>query len=122
VVVAFVDEHKRAFGVEPICRVLSTHGIKIAVSTYYARHSRPPAARTLRDRALGAEIERIFHDRQLGRDLVGVRKMRRLLARDPVIGERFGPPARRRAQTLPSSTTTCSRRCSSCLSSGSAQF
>nr|WSY54186.1 hypothetical protein OG999_31385 [Streptomyces sp. NBC_00886] len=31
--VAFIDEFKKVFGVEPICRVLSDHGLKIATST-----------------------------------------------------------------------------------------
>jgi putative transposase len=35
--VAFIDEHRDRFGgVEPICRVLTQHGCKIAPSTYYA--------------------------------------------------------------------------------------
>ncbi len=91
---AFIDEHQRDFGVQPICRVLTEHGVKIAPSTYYAHHARPPAPRTLRDEALGEQIERIFHDRHLGRGLAGVRKMWRLLQRDPRIAERFGPVAR----------------------------
>jgi putative transposase len=36
VIVAYIDEYKERFGVEPICRVLSAHGIPIAPSTYYA--------------------------------------------------------------------------------------
>jgi putative transposase len=34
--VRFIDEHKQVFGVEPVCRVLSEHGLQIAPSTYYA--------------------------------------------------------------------------------------
>jgi putative transposase len=30
----FIDAHKGRFGVAPICRVLSGHGITIAPSTY----------------------------------------------------------------------------------------
>jgi len=45
----FIDEFKQVFGVEPICRVLTGHGLKIATSTYYAAKSRPPSARSLRD-------------------------------------------------------------------------
>lgn len=93
-VVAFIDEHKQAFGVEPICRVLCAHGVKIAPSTYYAHHARPPAPRTIRDQALGDAIERIYRDRQLGRGLAGVRKMWRLLRRDREMSEQFGPIAR----------------------------
>lgn len=33
---AFIDEHRELFGVEPICRVLKEHGVKIAPSTFYA--------------------------------------------------------------------------------------
>ena len=32
------------WGVEPICTVLSGHGVKIAPSTYYAHLSRPACA------------------------------------------------------------------------------
>ena len=38
----FISEHKSRFGVEPICRVLTEHGLKIAPSTYYA--AAPPGA------------------------------------------------------------------------------
>lgn len=91
---AFIDIHKDAFGVEPICAVLSEHGVKIAPSTYYASRVRPPSARTVRDTGLGEEIWRVFHDRDLGRGLAGARKVWHLLARDPSIAERFGPVAR----------------------------
>jgi len=36
VIVAYIDAYKQRFGVEPISRVLSEHGIPIALSTYYA--------------------------------------------------------------------------------------
>jgi putative transposase len=91
--VAFIDAHQQSFGVEPICRVLSAHGVKIAPSAYYAHH-RPRSARSLRDEQLGEAIERIFHDRRRGRGLAGVRKMWRLLRRDPEVTERCGPIAR----------------------------
>jgi hypothetical protein len=41
--VAFIDAHRQVFGVEPICRVLTSHGLKIATSTYYAAKTRTPA-------------------------------------------------------------------------------
>ena len=53
---AFIDMNKDVFGVEPICAVLSEHGVKIAPSTYYARKSRAPSARAVRDTGLGEEI------------------------------------------------------------------
>jgi putative transposase len=40
--VSYVDQHKEEFGVEPICVALSSAGVMIAPSTYYA--ARKPAA------------------------------------------------------------------------------
>jgi hypothetical protein len=34
--VAFIDGHRNHFGVEPMCRVLCEHGVRIVPSTYYA--------------------------------------------------------------------------------------
>lgn len=93
-VAAFIDAHKQAFGVEPICGVLTAHGVTIAPSTYYAHHARPAAPRTVRDQALGDQLEQVFHDRRRGRDLAGVRKIWHLLRRDTQITEQFGPIAR----------------------------
>lgn len=53
--VAFIDDHRQEFGVEPICRVL-----QIAPSTYYDAKARPPSVRALRDRELMTEIRRVF--------------------------------------------------------------
>ena len=56
--VAFIDDHRGEFGVEPICEVLP-----IAPSTYYAaKSSSPPSARRLRDEQLQVEIRRVFDD------------------------------------------------------------
>ena len=44
-IVAFIDEHRDRFGVEPICRVLTEHGCKIAPNTYWVAKKRPPSAR-----------------------------------------------------------------------------
>ncbi len=52
---AFVDAHRDRFGVEPVCREL-----QIAPSSYYARKTRPPSARSLRDASLRGEIRRVF--------------------------------------------------------------
>jgi putative transposase len=57
--VAFIDEHRHRFGVEPICRVLSEHGCKIAPNTYFVARGRPPSARRLRDEYLKGEIVRV---------------------------------------------------------------
>ena len=48
------------FGVEPICRVLSQHGVTIAPSTYYEARSRQPSRRAVRDAEL---VELIAHAR-----------------------------------------------------------
>jgi transposase InsO family protein len=58
--VAFIDDHRSAYGVEPICRVLP-----IAPSTYYAHKAwvRDPAsrsARARRDEELKPEIRRVW--------------------------------------------------------------
>ncbi|GGO17089.1 hypothetical protein GCM10010116_34510 [Microbispora rosea subsp. aerata] len=47
------------FGVEPICRVLTAYGLKIATSTYYAAKSRRPSVRALRDEQLKEHISRL---------------------------------------------------------------
>jgi len=46
VIVAYIDRYRGRYGVEPICAVLSAHGVPIAPSTYYARRACPvsPAA------------------------------------------------------------------------------
>lgn len=45
--VAYIDQHKEEFGVEPICETLA-----VAPSTYYAAKSREPSARATRDATL----------------------------------------------------------------------
>ncbi|GHE97132.1 hypothetical protein GCM10014715_61770 [Streptomyces spiralis] len=50
------------FGVEPICEVLTSHGLKIATSTYYAAKNRAPSARSVRDAELKTQISRVHTD------------------------------------------------------------
>lgn len=57
---SYIDEYRDRFGVEVICRVLTAHGIRIAVSTYRARKSLAPCVRQRRDEQLKAEIMRVF--------------------------------------------------------------
>jgi putative transposase len=85
VVTAFIDDHRDRFGVEPICRVLSAHGVTIAPSGYYAFKARPASARAIRDAELVVEIRRVFADRDLGRGISGARKMWHLLRRQGVV-------------------------------------
>ncbi len=81
---AFIDDYRDRFGVEPICRVLTEHGVKIAPSGYYAFKARPASARAVRDAELIVEIERVFWDRDLGRGISGYRKMWHLLRREVI--------------------------------------
>jgi transposase InsO family protein len=79
--IAFVDEHRGAHGVEPICRVL-----RIAPSAYYARLAcrADPArasARSRRDAELRAEIRRV-HAANFG--VYGARKVWRQLCREGI--------------------------------------
>jgi transposase InsO family protein len=41
VIIDYIDGHRHRFGVEPIGAVLTTHGVPIAPSTYWARTVRP---------------------------------------------------------------------------------
>jgi putative transposase len=72
------------WGVEPICRVLTEHGLQIAPSTYYAHRTRPPSARSLRDAELLVEIMRVHSDRKVGRGLYGYRKVWHQLRREGI--------------------------------------
>jgi putative transposase len=55
--VAFIDARKDTFGVEPICTDL-----QVAPSTYYARRTRPPSARSVTDVATTAVIATVHAD------------------------------------------------------------
>jgi putative transposase len=77
--IRYIDEHRRSFGVEPICRPLP-----IAPSTYYAARVRPPSARSIRDQTLGADMSRL-HTAHFG--VYRVRKLWRQLRRE---GEAVG--------------------------------
>ncbi len=48
----FITAHRERFGVAPICRALSAHGVKIAPRTYWAHVSRPPSKRAMWDMAI----------------------------------------------------------------------
>ncbi len=55
--IAYIDENRHRFGVEPICGVL-----QFAPRTYYAAKARPRSARALRDAELKPEIARVHRD------------------------------------------------------------
>ena len=59
---AFIDQYRTRFGVEPICRVLRERNVGIAPSTYYAYKSRPPSARAQRDGWLIEQIRQAHQD------------------------------------------------------------
>nr|WP_083088004.1 IS3 family transposase [Actinobaculum suis] len=72
--IAYIDEYRDRFGVEPICRVLgaSLEGGFITCRGYRLAKSRPASARSIRDRMLTDELKTI-HTRNYG--VYGVRKM-----------------------------------------------
>jgi transposase InsO family protein len=79
--IAFVDDHRESYGVEPICRLLA-----IAPSTYYAHQARradpsKQSARARRDADLCARIRRVFDENF---SVYGVRKVWRQLQREGV--------------------------------------
>lgn len=83
--IAFIDDHCAAYGVEPICRVLP-----IAPSTYRAHAARRAnpgklPARARSDAALAAEIRRVF---EANFCVYGVRKLWRQLAREGIVAAR----------------------------------
>jgi putative transposase len=83
--IAFIDEHRAAYGVEPICRVLP-----IAPSTYHAHVARRAdpeklPARARSDAALMVEIGRVF---EANFRVYGVRKVWRQLAREGIVAAR----------------------------------
>jgi putative transposase len=79
--IAFIDDHRPVYGVEPICRVLP-----IAPSTYreHAARRRNPArlpARARRDEVLRTEIRRVWEENFR---VYGVRKVWRQLRREGI--------------------------------------
>jgi transposase InsO family protein len=77
--IAFIDDHRGAYGVEPICKLLP-----IAPSTYHAHAAKRAdptklSARAKRDQALRPEIARVFAENF---EVYGARKVWRQLARE----------------------------------------
>jgi transposase InsO family protein len=77
--VSFIDDHREAYGVEPICRMLP-----IAPSVYFERKAREADPRRLpprlaRDRELRIEIERVWKENQ---SVYGARKVWKQLKRE----------------------------------------
>lgn len=57
--VAFIDTHREVSGAEPVCRVLKSHGLKIATSTYDATKNRAPSTRPVRDAELKTQSSHV---------------------------------------------------------------
>lgn len=79
--IAFVDAHRAAYGVEPICRMLG-----IAPSTYYehkvwAADPQRRSARAKRDAVLRTDIRRVW---DANRRVYGARKVWRQLGREQI--------------------------------------
>ena len=82
-IVAFIDEHKHRWGIEPICRVLTEEfGVKIAPGTYYAFKTRGPSARARRDKQLKEEIMKVHNHRR--KRVYGIRKIHAELNRNGI--------------------------------------
>jgi putative transposase len=62
VIVEYIDGHRDALGVEPICKVLTQAGTQIAPSTYYAAKTRQPSARSVSDAKTTALISKCHED------------------------------------------------------------
>jgi putative transposase len=62
--VDYIDAHREKFGVAPICRVLTEHGIPIAPSTFYdaLRRQGTPSPTQRRDEELCEHIARVHAD------------------------------------------------------------
>lgn len=87
------------FGVEPICTAhggLTSAGMPIAPSTFYAARTRPPSARAVRDEDLKPVIARV-HQENYG--VYGIRKMHAQLAREEALAG-LQPVARCTTQRL----------------------
>ena len=74
--VAFIDDHRDDYGVEPICRVL-----QIAPSTYYDTKARGPSPRALRDEQLKTQIRAVW---DANWQVYGARKVWHALRREGV--------------------------------------
>ena len=66
-VVAFIDDHRSEFSVEPICEVL-----QVAPGTYYAVNAREPSVRALCDAEIGPRLRRPWEENH---QVYGARKL-----------------------------------------------
>src|SRR5690606_13260295 len=73
VIVDYIDAHRERFGVDPICAVLTEHGISIAPSTYYKAKSRGRVSATELADAYAANTVHAMY--VANRRVYGVRKL-----------------------------------------------
>ena len=71
-IVEFIDRHKDAFGVEPICTQLKELGCSFAPSSYYEARNRKQCARSRRDAVLKDKIQQEYDENY---KCYGARKM-----------------------------------------------
>ena len=71
-IVAYIDAYKHRFGVEPICRVLSEHGIPIAPSTYYAHRAQDVSVADWTDAHVANQLLELW---RANRSVYGVDKL-----------------------------------------------
>ncbi|WP_142277371.1 IS3 family transposase [Mycobacterium timonense] len=78
-IVDFIADNRGEFGVEPICTVLRSAGLQVALSTYYDANARVPSARALRDAVLGPALCQLWKDNYC---VYGARKLWKTARRD----------------------------------------
>lgn len=72
-IVDFLDRYRERFGLGPICRVLTEHGLRIAPSTYYAAKQRGAVSEAVLAQAYAANA--VFDLWVVNRRVYGVRKL-----------------------------------------------
>lgn len=85
--IAFIDDHRGVYGVEPICRMLP-----IAPSTYHAHAARraDPAKASPRARQDLVMVEQIRRVHAANFGVYGARKVWRQLGREGIVARRLG--------------------------------
>lgn len=73
-IVDYIESHRGRFGVEPICAVLSEHGLKIAPSTFYERRRQPVTDAELDDAYLANALVTLHREEW---SVYGARKLYR---------------------------------------------
>lgn len=71
-IVAYIDDHREEFGVEPICSVLTEHGMPIAPNTYRSYKRIPISAAELEEAYL---VDAVITLWRKNNELYGIRKM-----------------------------------------------